>query len=153
MHLEALWADQRAILLNNSHISRRWPVPAFAFGPSRGRPGSLEPQQGIGFQQLVIPASSTTTLPDLTSLARYRDGGSTLADGSAKTSESHTLYAFPFTLQQLILFRALCVAGSLEQAAQTLQVTTNHLQMVLGRLEKELNIGLVSQKAGFSTLW
>lgn len=49
-------------------------------------------------------------------------------------------------MQQLMLFRALCVAGSLEGASHVVDVSTNHLQTVLGRLEKELNIGLVSQK-------
>ena len=111
------------------------------------RPGSLPTQQVVGFQQLVIPASSTSSLSDLSSFARYRDTGSLSTDGgNGERPDAHSLYAFPFTLQQLALFRSLCVAGSLDRAAETFDVSTNYLQTVLGRLEKELNISLVAQK-------
>lgn len=110
------------------------------------RPGTLSPAHVVGFQQLVVPTGSATLLPDPT-LARWKDTGATSPDGvTGEQPDAHSLYAFPFTLQQLVLFRGLCVAGSLDEASQTLDVTTNYLQTVLGRLEKELNIGLVAQK-------
>ena len=121
----------------NSRLHRHWPC---------ARPGTLSPAHVVGFQHLVVPTGSTTLLPDPT-LARWKDTGATSPDGvNGEQPDAHSLYAFPFTLQQLVLFRGLCVTGSLEEASQTLDVTTNYLQTVLGRLEKELNIGLVAQK-------
>lgn len=142
-----------AAVPSNSGLVRRSCLCVLSYRATPGRPlRSLPPHSGVGFQQLVVPEANSASWQELTSSARYNQNGSTTADGNGASPDTHTLYAFPFTLQQLMLYRALCVAGNLEQAAQALEVSTNHLQMVLGRLERELNIGLVSQKVSYRKL-
>ena len=75
-----------------------------------------------------------------TACVSLQENGASAADGPDTAATK-----FPFTLQQLVVFKAYAVAQSLDEAAAALGMTKSNVMMTLSILEREFDAELVEQ--------